>query len=144
MQTRNLTLAKCHDSLNMLMQDLEDGCDNRNSKMFRCLLGTKYISKDADILKNVEFESGICHIQNGSTELMTENEKTACARLLLETDDDLSESSDNEEVPYEKRLRRRRWKRENPSGYLNRDFILGSAAEVERLWSIAMNVLTDE
>ena len=27
---------------------------------------------------------------------------------------------------------------------MNRDFILGSAAEVERLWSIATNVLTDE
>ena len=27
---------------------------------------------------------------------------------------------------------------------MNCDFILGSAAEVERLWSIATNVLTDE
>lgn len=27
--------------------------------------------------------------------------------------------------------------------YINCDFILGSAAEVERLWSIAKNVLTD-
>ena len=101
MQTRKLTLAQCHDSLNMLMQDVEEGRDDRNSKMFWCPLGTKYISEDADILKNVEFESGVCHIQNGSTELMTENEKTACARLLLETDDDSSESSDNEEVPCE-------------------------------------------
>ena len=30
------------------------------------------------------------------------------------------------------------------SGYMNCDFILGLAAEVERLWSIATNVLTDE
>ena len=75
---------------------------------------------------------------------MTENEKTACARLLLETDDDSSESSDNEEVPYEERLRQRQRQRENPSGYMNCDFILGSAAEVERVWSIATTVLTDE
>ena len=62
MQTRKLTLAQCRDSLNMLMQHVEEGRDDRNSKMFWCPLGTKYISEDADILKNVEFESAISKI----------------------------------------------------------------------------------
>ena len=48
------------------------------------------------------------------------------------------------EVDYEERLQKQKQQRDNPSGYMNSDFILGSAAEVERLWSIATNVLTDE
>ena len=34
MQTRKLTLGQCWDSLNMLMQDVEEGRDNKNSVMF--------------------------------------------------------------------------------------------------------------
>ena len=58
---------------------------------------------------------------------------------------EITSGSDQEgEVEYEERLRQRKRQRDNPSGYMNCDFILGSAAEVERLWSIATNVLTDE
>ena len=78
------------------------------------------------------------------TETMADDEKKAC-RTLLVNDDGNSSSSDREgEVDYEERLRKRKRQRDNPSGYMNSDFILGSAAEVERLWSIATNVLTDE
>ena len=143
MQTRKLTLCQCRDSLNMLMQDVEEGRDNKNSVMFRCLLGNKYISEHANILKDPDFELGVCKIQEGLTDTMTEEEKTACEKLLLERDEESGESSE-EELAYEERLRRRKQKRENPSGYMDCDFILGSAAEVERLWSIANHVLTDE
>ena len=118
------------------MQDVEEGQNDQDSPMFRCPHGTKYISEEADILKNAEFETGVCKIQNGMAEVMMAHEKVACEKLLLETDGDLSDTSE-EEVTYEERLRRRRRKRENPSGYVTCDFILGSAAEVERLWSIA-------
>ena len=78
------------------------------------------------------------------TETMADDEKEAC-RTLLVNDDGNSSSSDREgEVDYEERLRKRKRQRDNPSGYMNSDFILGSAAEVECLWSIATNVLTDE
>ena len=142
MQTRKVTLAQCRDSLSMLIQDVEEGRNNRNSDMYRCPLGTKYIGEDAEIIRHKDFESGVCKIQNGSTELMTDEEKEACQSLLLETEED--SSSSDEEISYEERLRRRKMERENPSGFMDADFILGSAAEVERLWSIANNVLTDE
>ena len=75
---------------------------------------------------------------------MTAGEKEACESLLVIDDGNSSGSDREEEIEYEERLRRRKRQRENPSGYRNCDFILGSAAEVERLWSIATNVLTDE
>ena len=144
MQTRKLPLAQCRESLNMLIQDVEEGRNDRNSVMYRCPLGKIYISEDAELLRDPLFESGVCKIQNGTTELMTAGEKEACESLLVIDDGNSSGSDREEEIEYEERLRRRKRQRENPSGYRNCDFILGSAAEVERLWSIATNVLTDE
>ena len=75
---------------------------------------------------------------------MTDEEKEACEKLLVNEDGNTSGSDQEGEVEYEEQLRQRKRQRDNPSGYMNCDFILGSAAEVERLWSIATNVLTDE
>ena len=86
MQRRKVMLAQCRDSLNILMQDVEEGRHDSNSEMYCCSLGTKYIAKDAEILKNADFETGVCKIQNGVTELMTEEETQACQKLLLVED----------------------------------------------------------
>ncbi len=39
---------------------------------------------------------------------------------------------------------RKRKGEEETQNYINCDFILGSMAEIERLWSLAKNVLTDD
>ena len=53
----------------------------------------------------------------------------------------MPESPDN----MKKQLRRIKEARDKPvqSAFVNCDFIYGSAAEVERLWSICSNILTD-
>ena len=79
-------LAQCRDSLNMLMQHVKEGRHNSHSEMYHCTLGTKYIAEDTEILKKADFEMGVCKIQNGATELMTEEEKQACQKLLLVED----------------------------------------------------------
>ena len=144
MQKRKLPLAQCQESLNMLIQDVEEGRNDQNFVMHCCPSGKNYISDDAEFLHDPLFESGVCKIQNGTTELMTVGEKEACKSLLVNDDGNSSGSDQEEEIDYEERLRQRKQQRENPLGYMNCDFILGSAAEVERLWSIATNVLTDE
>ena len=55
MQTRKVTLAQCRDSLNMLMQDVEEGRNDRDSAMYRCSLGTKYIAEDANYTERSRF-----------------------------------------------------------------------------------------
>ena len=50
------------------------------------------ISEEPDIIKNAEFETGVCKIQKGMAEMMTAHEKVACEKLLLETDGDLSDT----------------------------------------------------
>ena len=66
------------------------------------------------------------------TDLMTDKEKTACGKLLLGEEEDSSDSDREGEVSYEEQLRRRKRQWDNPSEFMNCNFILGSAAEVER------------
>ena len=101
MQTRKLTLAQCRESLNMLMQDVDEGRNDRNSVMYRCPLGKDYISEDAELLRDPAFESGVCKIQNRTTELMTDEEKEACEKLLVNDDGNTSGSDQEGEVEYE-------------------------------------------
>ena len=63
-----------------------------------------------------DFESGVCNIQNGMTDLMTDEEKMACWKLLLGGEEDSSDSDREGEVSYEEGLRRRKRQQDNPSG----------------------------
>ena len=80
---------------------------------------------------------------------LTQNEQDACKRLLIE-EEVVDGAEQNVHVSLADRMRDRIKKRKAgvfeadlSSPYRNADFICGSAAEVERLWSIAKNVLTN-
>ena len=73
---------------------------------------------------------------------MTENEHLACSKLRLESINNSSQD-ENEELSYMERIMKRQKKSDSEYNYGNCDFILGSVAEVERLWSICDNVLND-
>ena len=74
------------------------------------------------ILRDPDFESGVCKIQNGMTDLMTDEEKMDCGKLLLGGEEDSSNSDREGEVSYEERLRKRKRQWDNPSGYMNCSF----------------------
>lgn len=82
---------------------------------------------------------------------MSTAEIEACTHLILKAATTLSEEEEVGDTPletsYEELLEARKKRRTMPGGHMgygNVDFILGSAAQVERLWSIADNVLTDK
>jgi hypothetical protein len=86
--------------------------------------------------------SGVCKIQKGDITSMTEDEKEACSHLRANAGDVEAQATLNVR---EKSERRRRNKRSSSclEGYFeNVNYIIGSAAEMERLWSIAQYVLT--
>ena len=66
----------------MLIQDVDEGRNDWDSAMYRFSLGTKYIAEYAEILRDPDFELGVCKIQNGMTDLMTDEEKTACEKPI--------------------------------------------------------------
>jgi hypothetical protein len=146
LQTRKLTLGNCCEALQALTEQVEAERADAGADLYQCKLDDHYIGPNADILPDSDFECGVCKIQNGEVALMTDNEKEACLVLLLDAGEAVAQQpNEAAALTYAQRLGQRKRKRTNPAQeYRNCDFILGSAAEVERLWSIADNILTDD
>ncbi|KAI0558591.1 hypothetical protein FGB62_200g011 [Gracilaria domingensis] len=128
LQERKLSLANCRERLDMLIEDAATGFSNRESPFYRCFLQSKYITMHADILPDSLFESGV-----------------SCSRLLLPLEAQQSPLLVSEgTVSYADRLKRRNAQRVSNSQYRDPRFVLGSVAEVERLWSVADNILRNQ
>ena len=78
---------------------------------------------------------------------MTDAEKHACKALKISTNTSVmvDESEDNGTHELLQAINRNKKRRTegNDCGYINVDFILGSTAEIERIWSIAKYLLSD-
>ena len=80
---------------------------------------------------------------------LTPEEKLACIRLINNHEDE-HETDNNQSIGFAERMKERMKKRKagvmdnmKVSPYVNVDFICGSAAEVERLWSIVKHILSN-
>ncbi len=84
-------------------------------------------------------------IQRNQIHIMSSLEKNPCKRLLSPTTDSATtelQSQSSASMTVSELFALRKCKREEETEkYLNSHFILGS--EIERLWSLAKNVLTD-
>lgn len=146
LQTRKLSLSQCQNVLDCLVSDVRSGFNNIDSPFHLCFLKNKYIDSRSEILHDSCFESGVCKIQENRVAAMSEAERRACVRLLHPVEDSGEEDVNVGTSMMEYKQRLHQWKRRKVMvdvGYLNCGFILGSVAEVERLWSVADNILTD-
>ena len=98
-----------------------------------------------------DFESGVVKIQRGESGAMNDAEKLACVSLLKVHQVAAEDEAAGAEVEEEEtdfldvvRAEEAAALKGNTSQYINCDFILGSVAEVERLWSTAKHILTEE
>ena len=115
---------------------------NTQSLMYGCCLGTNYIAPLARTVADPYFESGVIKIQRHQEELMNNEETSACKHLLSETVNAIEDVTNDEEGRAKKIAARKRRRLNKSMKYSNCSFILGLAAEVERLWSIAEHVNT--
>ncbi|KAI0560856.1 Ribonuclease H-like protein [Gracilaria domingensis] len=146
LQTRGHTLAQCRDDLDILLETVMEQRNIRSSPLYQCKLENKYIAPDAAIVLDPIFESSVVKIQRGLQTELTEDKKESVQ--CLKQPDTVSEvhagiASGNVGTGIAARLTKKRKVVMKKEKYMNCDFILGSVAEVERLWSIAKNVLTD-
>jgi len=89
------------------------------------------------------FYTGVIKIQSG-TQQLTAEEKAAVQYLLVEGAG-LAATSSAKKLSVAEKLASSKAKKQRVSmfyEYVNSDFIIGSAAEAERLWSEARHVLT--
>ncbi len=111
----------------------------------KCNLDLKYLSPKNGLSNDLDFETGIAKIQSGSEQTMMQAEKCACRAFQkdanLESDDelDLTMNSGGEDFflrEFEKAKKQTTKESSNQSDYIDCNFITGSAAVVESLWSM--------
>ena len=143
LQTQYHTLSDCCADLDILIEDVEMNKENPDHELYQCTLKKVYIGADSAKLPNKSFEGGVVKIQNGDIANMTVFEKNACASLQLNANV-VGNMENDQPITYKER-----WEKfKNKSLYDGTDygcvdFILGSAAVVERLWSIADGLIDD-
>lgn len=153
LQRRGVKLADCRDALDTLMHTITEAQDDRNAILYKCRLGDNYIHPTANICPDPHFESAVVKIQQGRIEDLTQDEVTAAARLRVgwEAEAPAAEAAEPQSPEAKtmaqkiaKVAKKRLQASGGAGGYINCDFILGSAAEVERLWSLAKHILEDD
>lgn len=142
LQTRGYTFAACRRDLDVLIESVRDDARTPGTALHLCRLGTKYIGIDAEIVPDKTFLSAVVKIQNGECNNLTPDEKATVSDLRSSSSQVTNVLSQNSSM--EERLSKRRKISSAAQEYVNCDFILGSVAEVERIWSISKHVLTVE
>ena len=109
----------------------------------KCNLNLTYLSPKNGLSTDADFETGIAKIQSRNERTMTQAEKHACLAFRkdanLGDESDLTVDSDEEDFflrEFEKFKRQKTQESSHQSDYINCNFIVGSAAVVESLWSM--------
>ncbi len=138
-------LKECQLMLDILIRKVQGDHGHQGTLFEKCNLGLKYLSPKNGLSTDTDFETGIAKIQSRSEKTMTQAEKRACRAFHkdanLESDDesDLTEDSGREDFflrEFEKAKRQKTKESSGQSDYIGCNFITGSAAVVESLWSM--------
>jgi len=143
LQKKESTLSESRYILDSLMETVSEDRNKAGTKFYKCKLGKKYIAADSRIVSNKNFESAVIKIQRDQTELMTAAEKSASVSLRKPCTTQSSQVQEQSDSSFLERYTKKSKLNSNEDPYINCDFILGSAAEVERLWSTCKYILCE-
>lgn len=142
-----LYLQTCYFSLSdftVALEDLTESVSEKHeceaSNLFGCLLGTKYMSANENIIKYNAFINGAVKNQRCASDQMTAQERFACKKLLVQyvpssaSQNSAEISDEDEETEMSMKIeKKRRTPYESEGPYVNSIFVLGYMASVERL-----------
>ena len=143
LQSKGSTLSACRSDVEHLQYKIEKASQKPGWKLHNCKLGNEYIRVDSHLTTDASFEKGIVKLQEGEGNQLTDSEKLAVQILKNTQLVKVQESESEEDAPIAESLKKRR-KLDQNEQYVCADFVLGSFAEVERIWSAAKHVLSDE
>ncbi|CAB9515777.1 Inherit from NOG: AvrBs3 and PthA family of transcription activator-like effector proteins [Seminavis robusta] len=164
MQRRHCNLLNCANPPKLLEEKIADKKANNETEhpLYECTFERNRTMLHGPLATHVDFESAVVKVQKGEEATLLYGEKAAIKSALktavalrgfgteVDTDDEVEEATTTTGSPglYKQALKaeaKRMAHREGPtSKYINLDFVLGSAAEVERLWSLAKYVLINQ
>ena len=142
LQKSGMTLRSCRTELNDLCMLISLSADKPHAAMYNCTLEQHYIGSNADIMTDPVFESAVIKLQENCPQDLSDAEKASVLCLKVEETTD-GNAEDSDLLSMSERRKKRRKVAAIPKRYINCDFVLGSVAEVERLWSIAKHILGD-
>ena len=131
----------------------EDNQLDHNHDFYESTFVPKRILWDGSLSPAKLFEAGVVKIQRNQVADLTDEEKEAVSSLLKPNcnivDEEIGGRNNDDydsfdELDNQENVARRYGPNQEDLRYVNCDFIFGSCAEVERLWSVAKFVLTDE
>ena len=143
LQRYGITLAECRNALDILIECVNTEKNNIDSPLYGCRLSSDRIGVHASrVVTDPHFESGVVKIQRKQMHELSDLEKQACVRLQNGSVESEVNSTSLARLSMTERIARSK-RRRICSGvsYINCEFIVGSVAEVERLWSKARALL---
>lgn len=142
LQARKIFLAEAQGLLNFLVERIQEGRDVPGNRFYGCTLGSTYIGSESGKLVSKHFHNGVIKIQRGNVADLTPDERHAVESLLVaEQEDSDNDEEDEEDDILSQFNKRQKMETALVGQYMNCDFVLGSAAEVERVWSHAELIL---
>ena len=154
LQEKNLTLSTGRILLDTLVKKANERKNEIGSAFHGNSFKANRILIDGPLSDYQYFESGVIKIQQNRSMQMNDLERDACIGLLendnsnveeeTNDDSDVIDLDEGDDVMKAVKDIKEKMETSNQSGYVNCDFIMCSAAEVERLWSIAKHILTEE
>jgi len=143
LQKKDATLSECRYVLDTLIESVNEEKYKEGAKFYKSKLGQKYISPNANIVTDKHFEAGVVKIQRGQSHNLSLIEKNAVATLLKPSLATVVVEEETQENSFLQRYAKKAKTSCTDDEYINCDFILGSAAEVERLWSTCKYILCE-
>ena len=141
LQIRGRTLAECRGDIDTLIEAVREEKSKPGSDLFGCKLETKYIGPNSRVTVAPIFESAVNKIQEGLTKQLTDEERKAVKTLEVASSMTFEDASTSSTSSMEQRLAKRR-KLRSSAEYMDAKFLLGSSAEVERVFSAGKLVLS--
>ena len=161
LQMRGIKLSTAQSLLNHLVDLIEKAKANPNGpnvhkKLVGCKLNKIWIGADSQKLAAKHFHNKVIKIQDEKVHTLTTEETAAVEPLLADhvnalveeasdeddEDDGPASQAESQESFMESFNKRQKVEKQGANkGYVNCDFILGSAAEIERVWSTAELIL---
>jgi hypothetical protein len=148
LQERALPLHKCWDLQDLLIDAVQTGRADKNSHWSSNTFGTVYIDPESDKQPNKAFVNATIKMQKRVGHTLLTSERSAISKWLKKapTDDkgrtmSLADCLKDSEPRGEKRSAEQMHGHDNHADSCL-DHVIGSAAEVERLWSEARYIMT--
>lgn len=137
--TRHRTFSVCRGHIDILLESISRASNRSDARLFHCTLGDEYLRIGSHISTNPAFETGVVQTEQKKAKSLSQQEKRAVKDQLWECSGEIPDDDQETKFSIKEMLHKKR-KTDVTENYISSDFILGSTADVEWVWSTAKSI----